>query len=86
MSTLKKWYSTEDACKYLGLGRTNLMMLKDNDLTVGVHYVFVTGRKRGTLGWDVAAIQQWQIQASKEIMNRPKKIVEQVETYQKMGV
>ena len=62
--TIKKWFSTEDACDLLGLGRTNLMMLKENDLIAGIHYVFVTGRKRGTLGWDVQAIQEWQIKKS----------------------
>jgi len=84
--TIKKWFSTEDACDLLGLGRTNLMMLKENDLIAGIHYVFVTGRKRGTLGWDVQAIQEWQIKKSQEIVNRSKQIANDVETYAEMGV
>ena len=84
--TIKKWFSTEDACDLLGLGRTNLMMLKENDLIAGIHYVFVTGRKRGTLGWDVQAIQEWQIKKSQEIVDQSKKIANDIETYATMGV
>ena len=47
---IKKWFPTEEAIELLGLGRTNLLLLKDSDLIAGVHYVYVTGRKRGTIG------------------------------------
>ena len=83
--TIKKWFPTEEAIELLGLGRTNLLLLKDSDLIAGVHYVYVTGRKRGTLGWDVAAIQEWQIKKSQEIVNKSKKIANDVETYAEMG-
>tara|TARA_Y100001968_G_scaffold176556_1_gene161750 strand:+ start:673 stop:930 length:258 start_codon:yes stop_codon:yes gene_type:complete len=83
--TIKKWFPTEEAIELLGLGRTNLLLLKDSDLIAGVHYVYVTGRKRGTIGWDVAAIQEWQIKKSQEIVNKSKKIANDVETYAEMG-
>ena len=83
---LKKWYTTEEAIDLLGVGRTNLMMLKDNDLTVGIHWVYTTGRKRGVLGWDVQEIQKWQIERSSLIANQPNKVVAEVETYAEMGV
>tara|TARA_R100001509_G_scaffold130293_1_gene83622 strand:+ start:277 stop:531 length:255 start_codon:yes stop_codon:yes gene_type:complete len=82
---IKKWFPTEEAIELLGLGRTNLLLLKDSDLIAGVHYVYVTGRKRGTIGWDVAAIQEWQIKKSQEIVNKSKKIANDVETYAEMG-
>ena len=84
--SIKKWFPTEEACQLLGLGRTNLMMLKESDLIAGIHYVFVTGRRRGTIGWDVKAIQDWQIKKSQEIVNKSKKIANSVETYAEMGV
>ena len=83
--SIKKWFPTEEACELLGLGRTNLMMLKESDLIAGIHYVFVTGKRRGTIGWDVAAIQEWQIKKSQEIVNKSKKIANDVETYAEMG-
>ena len=82
---IKKWFPTEEAIELLGLGRTNLLLLKDSDLIAGVHYVYVTGRRRGTIGWDVAAIQEWQIKKSQEIVNKSKKIANDVETYAEMG-
>ena len=82
---IKKWFPTEEAIELLGLGRTNLLLLKDSDLIAGVHYVYVTGRKRGTIGWDVAAIPEWQIKKSQEIVNKSKKIANDVETYAEMG-
>ena len=84
--TIKKWFPTEEACELLGLGRTNLMMLKESDLIAGIHYVFVTGKRRGTIGWGVKAIQEWQIKKSQEIANKSKKIANSVETYAEMGV
>ena len=84
--TIKKWFPTEEALELLGLGRTNLLMLKDSDLIAGVHYVYVTGKRRGTIGWDVAAIQEWQIKKSQEIVDKSKKIANDIETYAAMGV
>ena len=84
--TIKKWFPTEEALELLGLGRTNLLMLKENDLIAGVHYVYVTGKRRGTIGWDVAAIQEWQIKKSQEIVDKSKKIANDIETYATMGV
>jgi len=84
--TIKKWFPTEEALELLGLGRTNLLMLKENDLIAGVHYVYVTGKRRGTIGWDVAAIQEWQIKKTQEIEDKSKKIANDIETYAPMGV
>ena len=84
--TIKKWFPTEEALELLGLGRTNLLMLKENHLIAGVHYVHVTGKRRGTIGWDVAAIQKWQIEKTQEIEDQSKKIANDIATYATMGV
>ena len=83
---IRKWFTTEQAVELLGLGRTNLMFLKENDLEVGKHYVYVTGRRRGTIGWDVEAIQKWQIERSIEIEQKSKDIANDIETYRDMAV
>mgnify|MGYP001252952114 CR=1 FL=1 len=84
---LKKFTSTEEAVELLGIGRSRLMALKaSGELKVGTHWVYLTGRKSGPIGWSVEAINQWQIDESLRIVEAPINAASEIEDFSSMGV
>lgn len=83
--TKSLWASTEEVCSATGIGRTRLMDLKAaGDLTAGQHWVYLTGRKRSPLGWDLEAVCQWQRQKSVGLAKASDLAVAEIEDYAPM--
>jgi len=83
----KKWSTTEEAIKLLRIGRSRLMDLKaSGELIAGLHWVYLTGRKSGPIGWSIDAIHEWQIEQSRLITQAPLKAAESIESYEAIGL
>ena len=85
--SLKKWVSTEDAVELLCIGRSRLMDLKSSgELKVGTHWVYLTGKRSGPIGWCIEKINQWQIEKSRCIVSDPEKAASGIEGFSSIGV
>ena len=83
----KKFVSTEEAVELLGIGRSRLMELKASDeLKVGTHWIYLTGRRSGPIGWSIESINQWRIEQSRRIVAAPEKAAFEIEDFSSMGV
>lgn len=59
----KRYFTTAEILELTNFSRTILMGLKSSgQLKAGKHYVYVTGKPRSNINWDLAAIEQWQKQ------------------------
>ena len=55
------WVPTEAINKRLGLSRTTLDRLRaEGQLVAGTHWCWLSDQSNGKIGWDLAAIEQWQ--------------------------
>tara|TARA_B100000700_G_scaffold301341_1_gene370505 strand:- start:49 stop:192 length:144 start_codon:yes stop_codon:yes gene_type:complete len=45
----------------------------------------LTGKKGGPVGWDLEAIENWQIKQSQLIADAPTKAASEIETFASMG-
>ena len=78
----KVWATCDEACDALGIGRTALWSLQKNDLEPGTHWAYLTGKPKGVVGWDVAAIADWQREQTAAIAQAVKDKAAAIETYQ----
>ena len=62
------WVKTEDAAKALSLGKSTLRELQRTELEPGLHWIYLTGRANGPIGWSLAALVEWQTAATKRIV------------------
>ncbi len=62
------WVKTEDAAKALNLGQSTLRELQRSELTAGIHWVYVSGRPSGPIGWSLAAMAAWQAESTRRIV------------------
>ena len=62
------WVKTEDAAKALNLGQSTLRELQRTELVAGHHWIYLTGRANGPIGWSLAALVEWQTAATKRIV------------------
>ena len=69
-------------CMLLGIGRTALWSLQKNDLEPGKHWVYLTGKEKGVVGWDIPAIADWQREQTAAIAQAVKDKAAAIETYQ----
>ena len=85
---LSEWHGVAKTSELIGVSQSLLWELKNsNEFIAGEHWLYITGKPKSNVLWNVRAIRQWQIDKTKESENAPddgaaKKIV----TYQKMGV
>ena len=85
---LSEWHGVAKTSQLIGVSQSLLWELKNsNEFVAGEHWLYITGKPKSNVLWNVRAIRQWQIDKTKESENAPddgaaKKIV----TYQKMGV
>lgn len=68
------WSSTEETSATVGISRTGLMELKaSKELVPGKHWVYLSGKKTGVLGWDLDEIREWQREKTLLIAEAPAK-------------
>ena len=80
------WASTDEASTATGLSRSRLMAMKaSGELTAGKHWIYFSGKKNSPIGWDLDAIQLWQIEKAQEISNASLQAANDIETYSPMG-
>ncbi len=83
----KRFYTTSEILKLTNLSRTTLMGLKSSEqLKAGIHYVYLGGKPRSNIGWDLEAICLWMRQSAMEAKNAPYIAAERIETFSEMGV
>ena len=77
------WADLATACSALSIGESRLRELKaTGELKPGIHWVALTGRNRGPVGWDITAIAEWQRQVTVRLSNELKAKAAAIETYQ----
>ena len=62
------WAKTEDAAKALSLGQSTLRELQRTELVAGHHWIYLTGRANGPIGWSLAAMAAWQAESTRRIV------------------
>ncbi len=67
------WVSTEDAAKALNLGKSTLRELQRSELEPGLHWIYLTGRANGPIGWSLAAMAEWQADSTRRIVAEQEK-------------
>ena len=76
------WADLATACSALSIGESRLRELKaTGELKPGIHWVALTGRNRGPVGWDIRAIAEWQRQVTVRLSNELKAKAAAIETY-----
>ena len=74
MSFRKMWAGSDDAGEALSISVTRLRELKrTGELQAGTHWVYLTGKRSGPIGWDIEAIQLWQRDITRRIENETDK-------------
>ena len=73
------WSNIDDTIEQVMLSRASLHSLKKKGFTPGVHWVYLSGGKNGSVGWNVEAIKQWQIERTQEIA--VDSLTKDIETY-----
>jgi len=67
------WVKTEDAAKALSLGKSTLRELQRTELEPGLHWIYLTGRANGPIGWSLAAMAEWQADSTRRIVAEQEK-------------
>ena len=80
--TTKVWATVDEACAALGIGKTVLWSLQKNKLVPGKHWVYLSGKERSLVGWDIPAIAEWQREQTAAIFQATKAKAAAVESYQ----
>ena len=55
-------------------------------LKAGKHFVYVTGKPRSNINWDLAAIEKWMLEETQKSTNTPYEAAKKIETYSEMGI
>ena len=85
---LSKWLGVAKTSELIGVSQSLLWELKNsNEFVAGEHWLYITGKPKSNVLWNVRAIRQWQIDKTKESENAPEDVAaKKIATYQKMGV
>lgn len=82
MTTTSIWCSLQEAAQATQISPTVLRQLKSSGaLPAGSAWVYLTGSRRGRVGWSVSAIQQWQAERTVELANAGRARAAEIETY-----
>jgi predicted DNA-binding transcriptional regulator AlpA len=82
VTTTSIWCSLHEAAQATQISPTVLRQLKSSGaLPAGSAWVYLTGSRRGRVGWSVSAIQQWQAERTVEIANEISLKAAEIETY-----
>tara|TARA_B100001093_G_scaffold440320_1_gene440771 strand:- start:415 stop:696 length:282 start_codon:yes stop_codon:yes gene_type:complete len=85
---LSEWQGVAKTSQLIGVSQSLLWELKNsNELVAGEHWLYITGKPKSNVLWNVKAIRQWQINKTKASENIPEDVAaKKIATYQKMGV
>ena len=85
---LSEWHGVAKTSQLIGVSQSLLWELKNsNEFVAGEHWLYITGKPKSNVLWNVRAIRQWQIDKTKESENAPEDVAaKKIATYQKMGV
>ena len=85
---LSEWHGVAKTSELIGVSQSLLWELKNsNEFVAGEHWLYITGKPKSNVLWNVRAIRQWQIDKTKESENAPDDVAaKKIATYQKMGV
>ena len=84
--TNKRFFTTSEILKLTNLSRTILMGLKSSEqLKAGIHYVYLGGKPRSNIGWDLEAIEKWMQEETQKNANAPYEAARKIETFAEMG-
>ena len=85
---LSEWHGVAKTSELIGVSQSLLWELKNsNEFIAGEHWLYITGKPKSNVLWNVRAIRQWQIDKTKESENAPEDVAaKKIATYQKMGV
>ena len=85
MNKLSSWLGVAQASQVLGISEATLWNLKNtNSFMAGLHWLYVTGKRKSNVKWNVDAIRQWQIEQTIETENAPLIAAKKIASYQKM--
>ena len=85
---LSEWQGVAKTSQLMGVSQSLLWELKNsNELVAGEHWLYITGKPKSNVLWNVVAIRQWQIDKTKESENVPDDIAaKRIATYSEMAV
>ena len=85
---LSEWHGVAKTSELIGVSQSLLWELKNsNEFIAGEHWLYITGKPKNNVLWNVKAIRQWQIDKTKESENAPDDVAaKKIASYQKMGV
>ena len=82
MTTKKTWSSLQEAAEATQISQTVLRELKSTGaLPAGEAWVYLTGSRRGRVGWSIQAIQAWQSARTLQLVKEPVETAADIETY-----
>ena len=83
---LSEWQGVAKASELIGVSQSLLWELKNsNEFIAGEHWLYITGKPKSNVLWNVRAIRQWQINKTKESENAPDDLAaKEIATYQGM--
>ena len=84
---LSEWQGVAKASELIGVSQSLLWELKNsNEFIAGEHWLYITGKPKSNVLWNVRAIRQWQIDKTKASENIPDDIAaKEITTYSKVG-
>ena len=83
---LSEWYGVAKTSELIGVSQSLLWELKNsNEFVAGEHWLYITGKPKSNVLWNVKAIRQWQIDKTKESENAPDDLAaKEIATYKEM--
>ena len=82
---MDRYLKSSEASKFLGISSSSLWELKSTKvLEAGKHWIYVTGKPRSNVLFNVDTIRQWQIEMTKyiECPERDTKTESKIATYE----
>ena len=83
---LSEWHGVAKTSELIGVSQSLLWELKNsNEFVAGEHWLYITGKPKSNVLWNVRAIRQWQIDKTKESENAPDDLAaKEIATYKEM--
>ena len=83
---LTEWHGVAKTSELIGVSQSLLWELKNsNEFIAGEHWLYITGKPKSNVLWNVRAIRQWQIDKTKESENAPDDLAaKEIASYQEM--
>ena len=83
---LTEWQGVAKASELIGVSQSLLWELKNsNEFIAGEHWLYITGKPKSNVLWNVRAIRQWQIDKTKESENAPDDVAaKEIASYQEL--